>query len=131
MEPGQTYTQLPFARCELCGEDKEDTHWVDPDTKLLAVCNNCRKSKLNLTQRKSMFEIDSSIPCPPDGRSRPRKYPFPNMGVGESFEVGQSVRDRANVNGALQYYRTTAEGKDKVFTVRHMGNNVYRCWRKK
>lgn len=81
------------------------------------------------------IEIDKDLPPPPPTEGRPRKYPFPDMAVGDSFAVALS--DANNHKGenvaairlrcsAIRYARVHG-GKFTVRTDRQAGEA--RCWR--
>ena len=81
-----------------------------------------------------MIEIDKSTPMPPKTVGRPRKYPFGELQVGDSFTVplvGIMLRngDRAvgRLTAAAIAYSHKYGGKFTVRTDRE--NNVARCWR--
>lgn len=69
-----------------------------------------------------MITIDKNIPTPGKARrvGAPKKYPFSEMEVGDSFEYPiKSVAFAASANG-IKF--------GKKFTVRKTENG-YRCWR--
>lgn len=78
--------------------------------------------------------IDKHVPTPPPSNGRPRKYPFPDMVVGDSFAVPlagetRDGEDHAAVKlrcAAIRYARVHG-GKFTVRTDREAG--VARCWR--
>ena len=80
------------------------------------------------------IEINKDLPPPPLTEGRPRKYPFPDMAVGDSFAVplsGATSRgeDMAAIRlrgSAIRYARTHV-GKFTVRTDREAGEA--RCWR--
>ena len=81
------------------------------------------------------IEIDKDLPPPSPTEGRPRKYPFPDMAVGDSFAVPLSGtntakgEDTAAVklrSSAIRYARTHG-GKFTVRTDRQAGEA--RCWR--
>lgn len=81
-----------------------------------------------------MIEIDKDIPVPPLTEGRPRKYPFPDMGVGDSFAVPlagemRNGEDHAafKLRSAVAQYARRHGGKFTVRTDREAG--VARCWR--
>lgn len=84
-------------------------------------------------QKQEMFQIHDCDMPNNIGRGRAQKYPFDNMdepknGRCKTFIVGHSDRDAINCRSSLQYYYKK-HGRDKEFTVRHDGNNIYRCYR--
>ena len=81
-----------------------------------------------------MIQIEERIPMPPMAVGRPRKYPFAELRVGDSFTiplVGVMLRngDKAvgRLNAAMTAYARKYGGKFTVRTDRE--NNVARCWR--
>lgn len=79
------------------------------------------------------YEIEKDIEVPPfrnGGCGRKRKYPIPDMGVGDSFFVppddGESPRYVQNrVGQSAAYYKKEHGG---LYTTRVQGNGA-RCWR--
>lgn len=79
--------------------------------------------------------IDKNHPLPPPADGRPRKYPFPDMAVGDSFAVpligGNNPKgeDMAAVRlrSAAKSYARIEGGKFTVRTNREAGEA--RCWR--
>jgi hypothetical protein len=83
-----------------------------------------------------MIKIDKDIPTPRPAEGRPRKYPFPDMVVGDSFAVplageGHAQERRpSRCQAARQRHPLHARvhgGKFTVRTDREAG--VARCWR--
>lgn len=80
------------------------------------------------------MKIDKDVPVPPPAEGRPRKYPFPDMVVGDSFAVplagemhdGEDQAARRLRASAIRYARTFG-GKFTVRTDRQAGEA--RCWR--
>jgi hypothetical protein len=81
------------------------------------------------------MEIESDVPIPKRGIGRPRKYPFPDMKVGDSFAVPLGEA-RTTKRGYLVTYRIAQAAK--VYQRRHGGKfiahsvtdkNEARCWR--
>jgi hypothetical protein len=78
--------------------------------------------------------IDKHLPAPPPANGRPRKYPFPDMAVGDSFAVplagetyeGENMAAVRLRSSAIRYARTHG-GKFTVRTDREVGE--VRCWR--
>ena len=78
--------------------------------------------------------IDKHLPAPPPANGRPRKYPFPDMAVGDSFAVpltgemydGEDQAARRLRSSAIRRARTHG-GKFTVRTDRKAGEA--RCWR--
>lgn len=68
------------------------------------------------------FKIEQGIPVPlGDARSR---YPFQSMNVGDSFALTpQQVRSARN---SMHAY---AKRSGTRFTLREVGDGVWRCWR--
>jgi hypothetical protein len=82
-----------------------------------------------------MIKIDKDIPTPRPAEGRPRKYPFPDMVVGDSFAVPLAGKDTLKSEdlaavrlraSAIRYTRVHG-GKFTVRTDREAG--VARCWR--
>lgn len=72
------------------------------------------------------IKIDQSVPLPDDTGGRRRKYPFADMGVGDSFFAPD--RTSTNLNSAARRHR------DKTFTARSVteaGVKGARVWRVK
>lgn len=65
------------------------------------------------------IKIDKNITIPPKG-----KYPFGEMEVGDSFDIG--VVPAGNVRSAASIF--AKRNSDYAFTVRRNGKG-YRCWR--
>jgi hypothetical protein len=79
--------------------------------------------------------IDKGLPTPPPVKGRPRKYPFPDMAVGDSFAVPLSGKNTLKGEdstahklrcSAMRYARLHG-GKFTVRTDRQAGEA--RCWR--
>lgn len=68
-----------------------------------------------------MIPIDAHFPIP-KGNGRPRIYPFPDMRVGDSFEVEGSSHQ---ISAAARHYSRKTGRK----FVTRSGNNRTRCWR--
>lgn len=68
------------------------------------------------------INIDKGVPIPTDLRGRPKKYPWREMDVGDSFVGGVAARSL-----------TTRMGKStgQKFTSRKIGENEFRIWRVK
>ena len=64
------------------------------------------------------YEVEKDVPMTPR-----RKYPFDDMGVGDSFFL--PVADREKINSAARYY---GKREDKKFSIKKFDNG-YRCWR--
>lgn len=70
------------------------------------------------------YEIEDGVEIPQNiGRSSRRKYPFPDMEVGQSFFV-PGVKTQA-VNGPMQRWKMVL---GRRFTIRKMDGGV-RVWR--
>jgi len=81
-----------------------------------------------------MIKIDKDVPVPPPTEGRPRKYPFPDMVVGDSFAVPlagemHNGEDRAalKLRSATTQHTRRYGGKFTVRTDREAGE--VRCWR--
>jgi hypothetical protein len=81
-----------------------------------------------------MIKIDKDIPTPRPAEGRPRKYPFPDMVVGDSFAVplAGEMRDGEDhaalkLRSAVTQHTRKYGGKFTVRTDREAG--VARCWR--
>lgn len=55
----------------------------------------------------------------------PRRFPFEEMEVGDSFAVPKEISKDA-IYGSANYY---GNKYNKKFTVRRMDDGTYRCWR--
>lgn len=65
-----------------------------------------------------MFEVERNVPQPTHRR---KKYPFLDMGVGDSFVVPEELSSRV---------RAAASAVDGMkFTIRKQENGTLRCWR--
>lgn len=64
--------------------------------------------------------IDKGIPMP-------KRYPFDQMEVGDSFAVPPGVSRTTVAIAAMRYGRD----HDMKFTIRMMPDRSYRCWRVK
>ena len=80
------------------------------------------------------MEIEKNVPMPTPTTGRPRRYPLPDMEVGDSFAVPiQGVMtpkgDKAAllVSSAAKQYSKRHGGKFVIRTDRE--NGVVRCWR--
>lgn len=79
-----------------------------------------------------MYQIEKDIPLPRRSRNNGLKYPFNRMEVGDSFQCGCSVREAQRVRSALAYYfKSSHVTKGQKFTIRHLGGDIYGCWRTK
>lgn len=81
-----------------------------------------------------MIQIDHDIPPPKPTIGRPLKYPFPDMGVGDSFAIplagvsyGTEDHAAAKLRAAAIRYGHKNGCKFSLRTDRE--NNVVRCWR--
>lgn len=81
------------------------------------------------------IEINRDLPPPPPTEGRPRKYPFPDMAVGDSFTMplsgantlrGEDHTAHRLRSSAMRYARLHG-GKFTVRTDREA--DVARCWR--
>lgn len=65
-------------------------------------------------------KVDSNIPLP-------KKWPFENMNVGDSFAIPENVKRQAVSVAAMRYGRKHG----MKFTVRQIDsvNKSFRCWR--
>lgn len=68
------------------------------------------------------IKIDKRVPIPPDIRGRPKKYPWHEMGVGDSFVGGVTARSLIT---------KAAKATGFKFTSRKIGENEFRIWRVK
>lgn len=80
------------------------------------------------------IKIDKGMPAPPPATGRPRIYPFPTMGVGDSFAVPLTGIIRKSEDIATDRLRCAAvfyaRKNGGQFTVRSdRENGVVRCWR--
>lgn len=66
-----------------------------------------------------MIKIDKNVPIPPAGQGRPRKYPFDEMDVGDSF-----------FSGSIASVESSAYSRNdgKKFVLRKVRGGV-RVWR--
>jgi len=73
-----------------------------------------------------VIRIEKGVPIPQSGDNRPRKYPYREMGIGDSFHVvgGKDARDR--IGASSRSYAERHEGF--AFTIRREGNG-FRIWR--
>lgn len=76
------------------------------------------------------FKIESGIPLPGDcGRGRPRKYPFPDMEVGDSFfcegshsrtvqfKAYKAAQEYAHRNPPMKFSGRLVEGGIRIWRV--------------
>lgn len=68
------------------------------------------------------YEIEHGVKIPERG-SGARKYPFPEMGIGDSFRVNDAVLGKVQA-ASFQYGKVHGV----KFSVRKDGDG-YRCWR--
>lgn len=68
-----------------------------------------------------MFEIEKNVPLPPKASGRGRKYPFPDMAVGDSIFIPSIHRSRSGSLASL----ASKWGK---FSSRKEGDGL-RIWR--
>lgn len=79
--------------------------------------------------------INNDIPPPPPSiGGRPRKYPFPDMDVGNSFAIPLSGSMVAGEDHAVVRLRSAAAGYMRKYGGHFIAridreNNVARCWR--
>lgn len=71
--------------------------------------------------------IESGIPMPPDLWPRAKKYPFADMGVGDSFHLDTSVH-RNRALSALWKWQESGKGAGWRFATRRVSDG-YRLWR--
>lgn len=82
-------------------------------------------SLMSNTNTNCQFKIEKHIAVPPITRRGNRKYPFPQMKIGESFYVGDTAKTNS-VRYSASYY--AIRNKGFKFTVRKEANGV-RVWR--
>jgi hypothetical protein len=71
------------------------------------------------------FSIEADVPIPGGSGSRPSKYPFADMEIGESFAF-----DRSKLNSVRNNAGSYAKRHDGVrFVCRQVGTDVWRCWK--
>ena len=71
------------------------------------------------------FSVEYDIPIPGGSGSRPTKYPFADMNVGESFAFDKSKLQSVR-NNACSY----AKRHDGVrFVCRQVAADTWRCWK--
>lgn len=81
------------------------------------------------------MKIESNIPLPPVVRGRPRKYPFFDMQVGDSFAIPLlNQKDAKGQDKAVTLLRSAGNGHGnrygQKFIVRtDRVDNIARCWR--
>lgn len=68
------------------------------------------------------FKIEKGIPLPKAIRGKPKKYPWHEMDVGDSFVGGVSARSLVSRAGKAIGFK---------FTSRKIGENEFRIWRVK
>ena len=81
----------------------------------------CQQEEIVMT---TDIKIESDIPLPSSLAGRPKKYPFSEMNVGDSFVI-QSRSERDSISGIVS--RLSKKNGTK-FTVRKTADG-YRCWR--
>ncbi len=64
------------------------------------------------------MKLDKNIPIP-------KKYPFAEMQVGDSFVIADGVKRTTVSVASIRYGKATG----KKFTTRKVLEGVYRCWR--
>ncbi len=64
------------------------------------------------------MNVDKNVPIP-------KKYPFAQMQVGDSFVIADSIKRTTVSVASIRYGKATG----KKFTTRKMPEGVYRCWR--
>lgn len=64
------------------------------------------------------MKVDKNIPLP-------RKFPFADMKVGDSFAVPADIKRPAVTVAAMRYGRKHG----MKFTVRQVADKTFRCWR--
>ncbi len=77
------------------------------------------------------FQIEKNIPLPADlpGGFK-TKYPFSEMKVGDSFEIGEYSANRMrSMYGSITYFLKRVENKKKKFQLRKTDSNTIRVWR--
>jgi len=71
------------------------------------------------------FRIEKGVPLPgKGGAGGARKYPFPDMEVGDSFPIPQGLNERVGM--AASQYGLRYHIK---LSVRKTPDGSYRCWR--
>lgn len=76
------------------------------------------------------LKIEKGIPLPVMYKGKPRLYPFPDMEVGDSFEVvfdHLTNASPASARNAAQTYKRNHPGWD--YAARKTGVGVVRIWR--
>lgn len=53
----------------------------------------------------SDFKIEKNIEIPQIGRGRSSRYPFKDLGIGDSFFVEGDKKQRGNVRGCMQWFK--------------------------
>ncbi len=64
------------------------------------------------------MKIEQNIPVP-------KKYPFAQMQVGDSFVIAENIKRTTVSVAAIRY----GKANGMKFTTRKMPDGVYRCWR--
>ena len=87
---------------------------------------------LNFKKREILgYEINKNIPIPVSGIGRPRKYPFKEMNIGDSFIIYEKY-SRLNMslmgNAARNWSKKGNYGYK--FTLKKTEDNKIRIWRK-
>ena len=68
------------------------------------------------------MKIDKDVPIPSNGDTY-SKYPFPRMEVGDSFQLEDRIEQCRSA--AFKW----GKNNNAKFSVKKIGENLYRCWR--
>ncbi len=78
-----------------------------------------------------MFKVEKNVPLKKGQSGQPQLYPFDSMEIGDSFEVGEHTRSKANsIYGSIYHYIGKKANKKKKFALRNVEGKL-RIWRKK
>lgn len=81
-----------------------------------------------MSEQENMIEIDSDIPLPFPRTGRPRKYPWLELEVGESFLCHDLNAESVGPQGTRYCER---KGLDRHFVQRVQEDGKLRVWRDK
>ncbi len=76
-----------------------------------------------------MYEVESGFEIPETNKGRPRKYPFGNLTVKQSFFVPFNDMDKKKVMNALHTSASAYGRRNKVKFHIHSFPTGARCWR--
>lgn len=77
-----------------------------------------------------MYKIEKDVPLPKKGSGRPRKYPFKDMEVGDSF-FAKNDKGVTPILNRIQYLASIYGRRYKYRFATRKVNNGVRCWRTK